>query len=70
MAAIFLVLKTGIYILRSGVVSLQSQNHQCRREGGEASTNYRGLAVRNEGRCSNMLHLFLSVVPLFVDFTN
>jgi hypothetical protein len=74
MAAIFLVLKTGIYKVRIGVVSLQSRNHQCRREGGEAGTNYRGLVVRKEaqGWITRMLPMFLSfsMVSLFVDCTN
>jgi hypothetical protein len=61
MVAIFLVLKTAICIVRNGVVSLQSHKHQCRREGGEAGTNYRGLAVRKEARCLSMLHVFLSL---------
>lgn len=62
MTAIFLILKTGIYIrVRNGVVNIQSHDHQCRREGGESGTNYRDLAVRKEVRGSTMLHVFPSL---------
>ena len=45
---------------------------QCRRDGMEVGTNYRGAAVRKGDRGPTMLHMFLyfSVVSLFVDCTN
>ena len=71
MAPIFLALKTGIYIVRNGVVSLQSHNHQCRREGGEGGTKYRGPGFPEGGPGFNQVaYISFSVVPLFVDCAN
>jgi len=61
MAAIFLTLKTGIYIERNGVGNLQSHNRQCRREGGDGGAKYRVLKLRKEARGPIMLHIFPSL---------